>query len=506
MFTLILVKTSIHAFISSSMKLLSTLLYFFGTTGVLLLVAPAVQAQTGVGTLSPDASSVLDITSTNRGLLIPRVALMGVTDAATIPSPATSLLVYNTSAAIAGPGFYFNSGTSNAPNWERFVSSSAAVGLDFWRTTGNAGTNPASSFLGTTDNQDLVFRVGNTERMRLRQDGTLNLLNALTVGGPATLFSAIVTNGVTIGSTLGVTGATTLAGLTAGATTVNGTLNVSGAPTFGALGGSGNRLVVADPSGNLITQTIPAPGDAILNQNSLDQIANFRINGTGRVGGALSVGSTLGVTGPTTLSSTLGVTGATSLSTLGTSGLATLNTAKVSNLVGTGNRVVVAAPDGTLTTAAAVGGTGDYIQNQSAAIQPASFNISGSGVIGNGLDVTGKTVVTGDFKVAGRNSVTKLYATIVGNPSEKTYLQVNGDATVTDNSSVGGTLNVTGNTGLSTLSTSGLATLASAIVNGTLNVTGTSTLGILSAGTTTLAGPCTGHWPANFTTGSELPL
>ena len=23
---------------------------------------------------------------------------------------------------------------------------------------------------------------------------------------------------------------------------------------------------------------------------------------------------------------------------------------------------------------------------------------------------------------------------------------------------------------------------------------------------TTLAGSCTGHWPANFTTGSELPL
>ena len=31
-----------------------------------------------------------------------------------------------------------------------------------WSLTGNSGTNPATNFIGTTDNQPLVFRVNNT--------------------------------------------------------------------------------------------------------------------------------------------------------------------------------------------------------------------------------------------------------------------------------------------------------------------------------------------------------
>lgn len=40
-----------------------------------------------------------------------------------------------------------------------------------WKVTGNAGTNTTNNFLGTTDNQALVFRTNNTERMRLLTDG-----------------------------------------------------------------------------------------------------------------------------------------------------------------------------------------------------------------------------------------------------------------------------------------------------------------------------------------------
>ena len=48
----------------------------------------------GVGTTSPAAK--LDISSTNSGILIPRVALTSTTVAAPVTSPATSTLVYNT--------------------------------------------------------------------------------------------------------------------------------------------------------------------------------------------------------------------------------------------------------------------------------------------------------------------------------------------------------------------------------------------------------------------------
>ena len=49
--------------------------------------------QVGVGTNSPDASAALDISSTEKGLLIPR---MTAAQRDAISSPATGLLVYNT--------------------------------------------------------------------------------------------------------------------------------------------------------------------------------------------------------------------------------------------------------------------------------------------------------------------------------------------------------------------------------------------------------------------------
>lgn len=42
-----------------------------------------------------------------------------------------------------------------------------------WRLIGNAGTDPTTHFLGTTDNQPLVFRTDNIERMRLLTDGRI---------------------------------------------------------------------------------------------------------------------------------------------------------------------------------------------------------------------------------------------------------------------------------------------------------------------------------------------
>lgn len=71
---------------------------------------------------TPNASAMLDVdvsslgATAKKGLLIPRVALLSNTDVATIPSPVTSLMVYNTTAASSGatavfPGFYYWNGT-----------------------------------------------------------------------------------------------------------------------------------------------------------------------------------------------------------------------------------------------------------------------------------------------------------------------------------------------------------------------------------------------------------
>ncbi|MDF1672853.1 MAG: hypothetical protein P1U41_05080, partial [Vicingaceae bacterium] len=63
---------------------------------------------------TPDASAALDIDYTDKGLLIPRVSLNSTTDILTIPAPATSLLVYNTNAAMTGGaiGYWYWDGSA----------------------------------------------------------------------------------------------------------------------------------------------------------------------------------------------------------------------------------------------------------------------------------------------------------------------------------------------------------------------------------------------------------
>ncbi|WP_452603236.1 hypothetical protein [Pontimicrobium sp. MEBiC06410] len=63
-------------------------------------------SQVGIGTTTPDASSSLDITSTNSGLLIPR---MDMSERNAIVSPATGLLIFQTDNT---PGFYYYNGTA----------------------------------------------------------------------------------------------------------------------------------------------------------------------------------------------------------------------------------------------------------------------------------------------------------------------------------------------------------------------------------------------------------
>jgi hypothetical protein len=63
---------------------------------VVLLFTCTLNAQVGIGNLEPDPSSILDVKSPNRGLLIPRMTTLQ-RNAIGLPSvPASGLLVYNT--------------------------------------------------------------------------------------------------------------------------------------------------------------------------------------------------------------------------------------------------------------------------------------------------------------------------------------------------------------------------------------------------------------------------
>lgn len=143
------------------------LLLYFLACGIIL------HAQNiGVNTSGNPAhsSAMLDVEASDKGLLIPRISIPNLNNAAPVTAPQTSLLVYNTNTS-TGVGYYYWSGTA----WIKLLSSSPASVGDAWLLTGNAGTNPTNNFLGTIDNQALVLRTNNSERVRVLSNGRVGI-------------------------------------------------------------------------------------------------------------------------------------------------------------------------------------------------------------------------------------------------------------------------------------------------------------------------------------------
>lgn len=76
-----------------------------------------IYSQVGIGTSTPDNSAVLDISATDKGVLVPRVNLSNTTTTSLdgINNAAVGLLIWNTNATTIGGngvGFYFFNGTT----------------------------------------------------------------------------------------------------------------------------------------------------------------------------------------------------------------------------------------------------------------------------------------------------------------------------------------------------------------------------------------------------------
>ncbi len=88
---------------------------------VWFIICYSVQAQVGVGTVTPHASSVLDVVSTAKGFLPPR---MTSTQRNAISAPANGLIIFCTDCGVVGqPQFY--SGSS----WYNMLGQAAAAPL-----------------------------------------------------------------------------------------------------------------------------------------------------------------------------------------------------------------------------------------------------------------------------------------------------------------------------------------------------------------------------------------
>jgi hypothetical protein len=144
----------------------------------LLLLPLILQAQVGINTTTPDASSMLDINATDKGLLIPRISIPNLNATAPITAPATSLLVYNTNVT-TGTGFYYWDGTK----WTPFTG-----GTSHWTKVGNDiyNNNTANVGVGTTS-PTTKFHVENigAPGSLLNQNFETNTITPLTTGGSA---------------------------------------------------------------------------------------------------------------------------------------------------------------------------------------------------------------------------------------------------------------------------------------------------------------------------------
>ncbi|MFT5601079.1 MAG: hypothetical protein ACI9N1_001318 [Flavobacteriales bacterium] len=145
---------------------------------------------------APVSSAALDVDMVNKGVLVPRVALTSrILFAPIIGTPTVSLLVYNTATAGVSPnnvvpGYYY---------WDGAVWVAFAGVSDDWSILGNAGTASTTNFLGTTDNQDLVFQRNNVRSGLLSTTNTsfgVGALNVSSSGGSNCAFgiSALLSN------------------------------------------------------------------------------------------------------------------------------------------------------------------------------------------------------------------------------------------------------------------------------------------------------------------------
>lgn len=122
----------------------------------IISVTPAIAQKdnVGIGTSKPDQSAVLDISSSNKGLLMPRMSLQ---QRNSIQSPAKGLIVYQTDML---SGFYFYDGAEWKPLVSETSANSIAADPNDWTMNGNVANATSASYIGVGSSIPLNFRIG----------------------------------------------------------------------------------------------------------------------------------------------------------------------------------------------------------------------------------------------------------------------------------------------------------------------------------------------------------
>ncbi len=142
----------------------------------------------GSSSFTPDASAMLEIQATNKGLLIPQIDLQNGTDATTITTPATSLLVWNTGATFGDATYYYNSGTSGSPVWTKLGGSGTISG------SGTADYVARWTPNGTTLGTGLIRDNGSNVAINAAPDANFMLYNNGAFRNNGFFYTSINTN------------------------------------------------------------------------------------------------------------------------------------------------------------------------------------------------------------------------------------------------------------------------------------------------------------------------
>lgn len=238
---------------------------------------------------SANASALLDVKSTAKGVLIPR---MTKTEKNAIVSPATGLLIFQSGPDSVGFHFY------NGSQWSWL---SIASNLN-WLTTGNAGTSAATNFLGTTDNQPLSFRqnnlwigrfdktlqnysIGDSAGANLTGTGNIaigkkalkkatNPGSSIAIGDSAMANSTSISPGVAIGFNSMAAGTTALYNTAVGAYTIAsnpaafGNTAVGNAALYLGVSGDHNTMIGTDAGRNNAANINTAVGSQAMRNNT----------------------------------------------------------------------------------------------------------------------------------------------------------------------------------------------------------------------------------------------
>ena len=153
-------------------------------------------SQIGIGTTAPDESSILDVSSTNKGVLHPRLT---EAERDGIANPAKGLTVYN----LDEDCLQINSGTSSSPDWSCIGSSSVVPSTSFVLNNCDANGFEGVYVNGTALTASNIFSVTITNNSFNSTDNisfttgdlVLSGLSGLSVSGVSPTSATIVPGG-----------------------------------------------------------------------------------------------------------------------------------------------------------------------------------------------------------------------------------------------------------------------------------------------------------------------